>query len=71
MDELIGHIIAGGIIAILRLRRAEDLLPVAEALLGGGVNAIEFAPTAPGSLQALGPPELGWGPASSWASERS
>jgi 2-dehydro-3-deoxyphosphogluconate aldolase/(4S)-4-hydroxy-2-oxoglutarate aldolase len=54
-DERTEQIVAGGIIAILRLERADDLLPVAEAIREGGVTAIEFTLTTPGSIQALVP----------------
>lgn len=49
------RILAGGIIAILRLPTPDDLLPAAEAIGEGGVTIIEFTLTTPGSLQTLGP----------------
>ncbi|MFI5338352.1 MAG: bifunctional 4-hydroxy-2-oxoglutarate aldolase/2-dehydro-3-deoxy-phosphogluconate aldolase [Candidatus Methylomirabilales bacterium] len=58
VDEQTEHILAGGIIAILRPERTEDLLPVAEAIRAGGVTAIEVTPTAPGAVQALGPARM-------------
>jgi 2-dehydro-3-deoxyphosphogluconate aldolase/(4S)-4-hydroxy-2-oxoglutarate aldolase len=44
---------AGGIIAILRLSSAENMLPAAEALREGGLTAIEVTLTSPGALPAL------------------
>jgi 2-dehydro-3-deoxyphosphogluconate aldolase/(4S)-4-hydroxy-2-oxoglutarate aldolase len=55
VDEPVTHIVAGGIIAILRLERAEDLSPAAEAIREDGVTAIEATFTMPGSIGALGP----------------
>jgi 2-dehydro-3-deoxyphosphogluconate aldolase/(4S)-4-hydroxy-2-oxoglutarate aldolase len=46
---------AGGVVAILRLAAAEDLVPVAQAIEAGGVTAIEFTLTTPGAIRALGP----------------
>ena len=54
-DERVDRILAGGVIAILRLATADDLLPAAEAIRDGGVTAIEFTLTTPGAVQALGP----------------
>jgi 2-dehydro-3-deoxyphosphogluconate aldolase/(4S)-4-hydroxy-2-oxoglutarate aldolase len=54
-DERVERIQAGGVIAILRLEAAEDLLPAAEAIREGGVTAIEFTLTTPGAIRALGP----------------
>lgn len=54
-DERVERLLAGGVIAILRLATADDLLPVAEAIREGGVTAIEFTLTTPGAIRALEP----------------
>lgn len=53
-DEQIAGIVAGGIIAVLRLEPGQDLTRMAEAICEGGVRAIEFTHIPVGSLQALG-----------------
>jgi len=52
-SETVEQIVAGGIVAIIRLPFAEDLLPVAEAIHEGGVAAIELTLAVPGALDAL------------------
>lgn len=42
-----------GVVAIIRLDRADELLPVARAIKAGGVVAIEFTMTTPGALDTL------------------
>ncbi len=42
-----------GVLAIVRLDSAEQLLRVAEAVAEGGVTALEFTLTTPGALEAL------------------
>jgi 2-dehydro-3-deoxyphosphogluconate aldolase/(4S)-4-hydroxy-2-oxoglutarate aldolase len=54
-DERVERLLAGGVIAILRLATADDLQPVAEAIREGGVTAIEFTLTTPGAIRALEP----------------
>ena len=53
--EAIEQIVAGGVIAIIRLPTDEDLLPAAEAIRDGGVTAIEIILTTPGVVRALTP----------------
>jgi 2-dehydro-3-deoxyphosphogluconate aldolase/(4S)-4-hydroxy-2-oxoglutarate aldolase len=53
--ETVKQILEGGIIAIVRLPAAEDLLPTAEAIRNGGVTAIEFTLTTPGAIRSLEP----------------
>jgi 2-dehydro-3-deoxyphosphogluconate aldolase/(4S)-4-hydroxy-2-oxoglutarate aldolase len=53
--RVVTRIRAGGVIAILRLAAAEDLVPVAEAIEAGGVAAIEFTLTTPGAVRVLEP----------------
>lgn len=57
-ERFVGRIRAGGVIAILRLEAAEDLVPVAEAIQAGGVTAIEFTLTTPGAVRALRPARM-------------
>ena len=52
--ETVDRIVTGGVVAIIRLPSADDLLPAAEAIRDGGVTAIEYTLTTPGALQALG-----------------
>lgn len=42
-----------GIIAVIRARRAGQVVPLSEALLAGGVRAIEVTMTTPGALDAI------------------
>jgi 2-dehydro-3-deoxyphosphogluconate aldolase/(4S)-4-hydroxy-2-oxoglutarate aldolase len=51
--EIIAGLTHPGIIAVIRLESAEDILPVAEALLAGGVNALELTLTMRGALKAI------------------
>jgi 2-dehydro-3-deoxyphosphogluconate aldolase / (4S)-4-hydroxy-2-oxoglutarate aldolase len=52
--EAVEQLVAGGVVAIIRLPSSEDLVPATEAIRAGGVTAIEFTLTTPGALQALG-----------------
>lgn len=61
-DEGIEQIRTGGVIAILRLQSAEDLMPAAEAIRAGGVTAIEFTLTTPGAIRELAPARARLGP---------
>jgi 2-dehydro-3-deoxyphosphogluconate aldolase/(4S)-4-hydroxy-2-oxoglutarate aldolase len=54
-SRIVELITAGGICAILRVPSPDDLVPVAQAILDGGINAIEVAVTTPGVLRALEP----------------
>jgi 2-dehydro-3-deoxyphosphogluconate aldolase/(4S)-4-hydroxy-2-oxoglutarate aldolase len=54
-DEQIAGIVAGGIIAALRVEPGQDLTRMAEAVCEGGVSVIELSPIPSGSIQALGP----------------
>ncbi|HEX6036898.1 bifunctional 4-hydroxy-2-oxoglutarate aldolase/2-dehydro-3-deoxy-phosphogluconate aldolase [Longimicrobium sp.] len=42
-----------GALAVVRVQRADDVLPVAQALHAGGVSAIEVTMTVPGALDAI------------------
>ena len=63
-EAILQRITALGALAVVRLPRADDVLPVARALHAGGVSAIEVTMTVPGALQAIerlvreGGPEL-------------
>jgi 2-dehydro-3-deoxyphosphogluconate aldolase/(4S)-4-hydroxy-2-oxoglutarate aldolase len=52
-DEHIQQIEEGGVIAIVRFDRSEDLVQVARAVRAGGVRAIEFTMTTPNALQII------------------
>ncbi len=54
-DEQTAGIVAGGIIAALRLEPGQDLTRMAEAIYEGGVSVIELTHFPSGSIQALGP----------------
>ena len=50
---IVERIHEGGVIAIIRASSSEQLLSAAEALLSGGVNAIEVTLTTPGALGVI------------------
>jgi 2-dehydro-3-deoxyphosphogluconate aldolase/(4S)-4-hydroxy-2-oxoglutarate aldolase len=52
-DDHIRQIEEGGVIAIVRFDRSEELIRVARAVRGGGVRAIEFTMTTPNALQII------------------
>lgn len=49
----LSRILDSGVVAIVRLPSADRLLQVAEAILAGGVTAIEFTMTTPRALETL------------------
>ncbi len=51
--EVFGHIESAGVVAVLVMDRAEDAVPVAEALMAGGVTAMELTLRTPVALDAL------------------
>jgi len=53
MNELISRLINPGIIAVVRAQSADQVLPLSEALLAGGVIAIEITMTTPNALGAI------------------
>lgn len=63
-EAVVQRIMALGALAVVRLPRADDVLPVARALHAGGISAIEVTMTVPGALDAVerlareGDPEL-------------
>ena len=52
--EIIQRLLDPGIIAIIRADSSESLLRAAEALLAGGVTAMEVTMTTPNALQVIG-----------------
>jgi 2-dehydro-3-deoxyphosphogluconate aldolase/(4S)-4-hydroxy-2-oxoglutarate aldolase len=52
-DESIRQIEQGGVIAIVRFDRSEQLVQVARAVSAGGVHAIEFTMTTPNALKII------------------
>ena len=51
--EIIQRLLKPGIIAILRAQSSAQLVAVTEALLRGGVTAVEVTMTTPGALQVI------------------
>lgn len=52
-EAVVQRIVQSGALAVVRLPRADDVLPVARALHRGGVSAIEVTMTVPGALDAI------------------
>ena len=52
-QDVLSRILKTGVIAIVRLDSAESLQKVADAVLEGGVDVIEFTMTTPGALSIL------------------
>jgi 2-dehydro-3-deoxyphosphogluconate aldolase/(4S)-4-hydroxy-2-oxoglutarate aldolase len=52
-SEIVSWLVDPGIIAVLRIDRPEQVLPICDALLAGGVNALEITLTVPGALDLL------------------
>jgi 2-dehydro-3-deoxyphosphogluconate aldolase/(4S)-4-hydroxy-2-oxoglutarate aldolase len=52
-QQIISALLDPGLIAVVRARSAEQVLPLAEALLAGGIRAIEVTLTTPNALQAI------------------
>lgn len=51
--EILSRMLSTGVVAIVRLNSAESLQQVADAIVEGGVDAIEFTMTTPGALGIL------------------
>jgi len=47
------QILEGGVVAIMRAKSTDQLLVAAEAVLAGGINAIEVTMTTPGALEVV------------------
>src|SRR2546425_5737458 len=52
-SEIVTQLVSSGLIAVVRTERAEQVLPICEALLAGGINAIEITFTVPNAVQAI------------------
>ncbi len=52
-DELTARIKQAGVVAVLVIDRAEDAVPLAKALLRGGIGAMELTLRTPAALEAL------------------
>lgn len=53
VNEAVERIVAGGVIATIRLPGPGNLLPTAEAIREGGITAIELTLTSPGAFQGI------------------
>ena len=60
--EIISRLINPGIIAVVRTSSTEQVLPVCEALLAGGVIALEITFTVPNALEAIRQASARFGP---------
>ncbi len=52
-QQIIGQLTHPGIIAVVRAHRAEQVIPLAEALVAGGVLAVEITMTTPEAIAAI------------------
>jgi 2-dehydro-3-deoxyphosphogluconate aldolase/(4S)-4-hydroxy-2-oxoglutarate aldolase len=51
--EICARLVDPGIIAVVRAKSAEQVLPLTEALLAGGVVAVEITMTTPNAIEAI------------------
>ena len=51
--EIVSRLMDPGIIAVVRTDRTEQVIPIAEALVAGGVNAVEITLTVPNAEVAI------------------
>ena len=51
--EIVSRLIDIGIIAVVRTDRTEQVIPIAEALITGGVTAVEITLTVPNAESAI------------------
>jgi 2-dehydro-3-deoxyphosphogluconate aldolase/(4S)-4-hydroxy-2-oxoglutarate aldolase len=51
--EIISLLTDPGIIAVVRAQRTDQVIPLSQALLAGGVNAIEITMTTPNAIEAI------------------
>jgi 2-dehydro-3-deoxyphosphogluconate aldolase/(4S)-4-hydroxy-2-oxoglutarate aldolase len=51
--EIVSRLIEIGVIAVVRTDRAEQVMPIAEALVAGGVTAVEITLTVPNAETAI------------------
>jgi len=52
-SDIISLLINPGIIAVVRAQKAEQVIPLSEALIAGGVVAIEITMTTPNAIEAI------------------
>ncbi len=52
-EEIVKKLIDGGAVAVVRMSDSNKLLKVAEAILKGGVSAIEITMTTPNALSVI------------------
>src|SRR5580704_8889193 len=52
-DQYFHQISEAGVVAVIRARRTEQLIPLAEALLAGGVPAIEVTMSTPKAIHGI------------------
>lgn len=52
-NKYLDFILEGGVVAIMRAKSSDQLLAAAEAILAGGVKAIEVTMTTPGALDVI------------------
>ena len=52
-NDILARLTDPGIIAVVRAQRREQVIPLTEALIAGGVNAIEITLTTPDALSAI------------------
>ena len=52
-SEIISRLTNPGIIAVVRAQKAEQVIPLSEALIAGGVIAIEVTMTTPNAIEAI------------------
>jgi 2-dehydro-3-deoxyphosphogluconate aldolase / (4S)-4-hydroxy-2-oxoglutarate aldolase len=51
--EIVSRLMDPGIIAVVRTDRTEQVMPIAEALVAGGINAVEITLTVPNAENAI------------------
>ena len=52
-QQIIEQLLSPGVIAVVRAKRAEQVVPLAEALVAGGVIAVEITMTTPNAITAI------------------
>ncbi|HKS37572.1 MAG TPA: bifunctional 4-hydroxy-2-oxoglutarate aldolase/2-dehydro-3-deoxy-phosphogluconate aldolase [Verrucomicrobiae bacterium] len=52
-SEIVSQLTRPGLIAVVRAHRQEQVLPLSEALIAGGVTAVEITMTTPNAIEAI------------------
>ena len=52
-NQVISRLVNPGLIAVIRTARSEDVIPVCEALLEGGIHALEVTLTVPNAIETI------------------